>query len=125
MKKLMLAAMLAVGATASAQKNYIYMTVDCGQIEKTMLLESVRKITFENGQMVVTTSDGNQAFLQSETNRVCFSETATTVAPVRKETPLSSAVYDLCGRKISIVGDSESRLKKGLYIVEGRKILVK
>lgn len=124
MKKLMLAAMLAVGATASAQ-NYIYMTVDCGQIEKTMLLESVRKITFENGQMVVTTSDGNQAFLQSETNRVCFSETATTVALVRKETPLSSAVYDLCGRKISIVGDSESRLKKGLYIVEGRKILVK
>lgn len=116
--------MLAMATTAFAE-DYKYLTVDCNGVEKSILLESVRKITFENGQMVVTTSDGNQAFLQSETNRVCFSETATTVASVRKETPLSSAVYDLCGRKISIVGDSESRLKKGLYIVEGRKILVK
>ena len=42
--------------------------------------------------------------------------------PVRTQLPSSTAVYDISGRKVGNIG---TNLSKGLYIVNGKKYLVK
>ena len=49
-------------------------------------------------------------------------ETVIGELPVRLQLPSSTAVYDLSGRKIGTIG---MNLSKGLYIVNGKKYLVK
>ena len=49
-------------------------------------------------------------------------ETAIGELPVRTQLPSSTAVYDLSGRRVGTIG---MNLSKGLYIVNGKKYLVK
>ena len=49
-------------------------------------------------------------------------ETVISELPVRMQLPSSTAVYDLSGRRIGTIG---MNLSKGLYIVNGKKYLVK
>ena len=124
MKKLMTIAMLAIGVTATAE-NYKYVTVDCNGAEQSILLESIRKITFENGQIVVNTSEGSQTFLQSETNKMFFSDMETAVTGIATDRKQATAIYDLCGRKVLPAAGQISRLKGGIYIIDGKKIFIK
>ena len=124
MKKIMWMVMLAMATTAFAE-DYKYLIVDCNGVEKSILLESVRKITFENGQVVVATSEGNESFAQSGMNKMFFSETATAIASVAPDGQTPIAVYDLCGRKMPVVNNQMPQLKSGIYIVNGKKVMVK
>lgn len=118
MKKLFLIAMLAVSSMAYAD-DYQYLTMCYNNMEKSIVLETIQKITFENGKVVVTTSNGNEDFDLAQMQRMFFSNTATAVKEVETETQSEEKViYDLSGRRVV-------KPQRGLYIVNGKKVLVK
>ena len=119
MKKFIVMAMLTIGTTVFAD-DYKYLTVGYNSTEKSIELTTIQKITFENNQMVVATSDGEQTFPQAQLEKMFFSQTATGVKEVQSSEPKvqGSVLYDLTGRRVE-------KASKGIYIVDGRKIVIK
>jgi len=118
MKKFLLMAMLAY-CTGVFADDYQYLTMCYNSVEKSISLETIQKITFENGSVVVATSNGNETFTQSQMEKMYFSAEATAVQSVKAETETKeSAIYDLSGRRVE-------NPSKGLYIVNGKKMLIK
>lgn len=119
MKKLIIMAMLAIGTTAFAE-DYKYLTMAYNSVEKSIELATVQKITFENGQVVVATSEGQQTFPQSQMEKMFFSQTATSIKEVSTDADDNAdhAIYDLTGRRVE-------KAKKGIYIIDGKKVLIK
>ena len=110
--------LLIVGTTAYAD-DYLYLTMGYNNMEKSIKLETVQKITFENDQVVVTTSDGVETFELAQMQRMFFSDTETAVkSVVAEEQKQERVVYDLSGRRVM-------NPQKGLYIVNGKKVLIK
>ena len=104
-------------------EDYKYLTVGYGSAEKSITLETIQKITFTDGKMVVTTSDGTQNYPQSELQTIYFSETATGIDNVKNADEMGEMVngkclYDLSGRRVT-------HPTRGLYIVNHKKVLVK
>ncbi len=110
--------MLASGLMAQADE-YSYLTIGYNQVEKSIVLETIQKITFKDGQMVVTTSNGSETFPQEQLEKMFFSTEATRVQSVPTQ-PKSEEepVYDLSGRRVI-------PMKKGIYILDGRKVIIK
>lgn len=128
MKKFLLLT-LSVVASAAWADNYSYLTVGYNSVEKSIVLETVQKITFANGQMLVTTSNGTEAFPQSQLEKMFFSTVPTAIESVQADASCpgqaEGAVYDLSGRRVSDAAFPAKSLKKGLYIVNGRKVVIK
>lgn len=128
MKKFLLLT-LSVVASAAWADNYSYLTVGYNSVEKSIVLETVQKITFADGQMLVTTSNGTEAFPQSQLEKMFFSTVPTAIDSVQADASRSGqtegAVYDLSGRRVSDAALPAKALKKGLYIVNGRKVVIK
>lgn len=122
MKKFILMALLAVGTMAHAE-DYKYLTVGYNSEEQSIDLGTIQKITFENGQMVVVTSEGNVSFTQSELEKMFFSTTATAIEGIANDQTQTNAegTYDLAGRKVP----QKNGLRKGIYIVDGKKVVIK
>lgn len=118
MKKLLLFTLLLVGTTAYAE-DYLYLTMGYNNMEKSIVLETIQKITFENGQVVVTTSEGVETFELAQMQRMFFSDTATAVKAIDNEQDKGDkAIYDLSGRRVE-------NPQKGIYIVNGKKVVIK
>ncbi len=119
MKKFILMAMLAAGTTAFAD-DYKFLGIDCNNAESFIALENIKKITFENGNVIVATTEGENAFPQSKMERMFFSETATAIESVAAEEDKAKGkeIFDLTGRRVA-------KATKGIYIVNGKKIVVK
>ena len=118
MKKLIIMAMLAIGTTAFAD-DYKYLTMGYNSVEKSIELSTIQKITFENGQVVVATSNGNETFQLSEMEKMFFSSVATSVKDVKSEVAqVEKMVYDLAGRRVQ-------QPTKGLYIINGKSVILK
>lgn len=118
MKKLIIMAMLAIGTTAFAE-DYKYLTMAYNSVEQSIELATVQKITFEGGQVVVATSEGNQTFPQSQMEKMFFSQTPTAVKSVTAEAnEAEKAIYDLTGRRVQ-------KATKGIYIIDGKKVVIK
>ncbi len=118
MKKLLLMALMAVSTMAYAE-DYQYLTMRYNSVEKSISLETIRKITFESGNVVVATSNGNETFPQSQMEKMFFSITPTAVKSVTTETESrEKGVYDLSGRRVT-------NPQKGIYIVDGKKVVIK
>lgn len=119
MKKLFVMALLAVGMTAQAE-DYKYLNVAVGGTEKSISLGTLQKITFENGNMVVATSNGTDTYVLTDLQKMYFSQTATSIEALKSEPQNATpgAVYDLSGRRVE-------KPVKGLYIVGGKKVVIK
>ena len=123
MKKLFIVAFLAVVATVHAE-DFKYLTMGYNNVEKSITLETIQKITFENGQVVVTTSEGSETFPLVQMQKMYFSETATGIVEIEKmrngeNEKVKGESYDLSGRKVEF----NSQLRKGVYIVNGKKVV--
>ncbi len=119
MKKLLFTVLLAAGMTAQAD-DYKYLTFACNGTEQSVTLETIQKITFEDGLVVVATSDGSVSFTQSQMEKMYFSASAATAIQTVDADAESeqTEVYDLSGRKMS-----NNNLKKGIYIINGKKVI--
>lgn len=110
---------LTLGVTAFAQEEYnLYVEATSG--ETGYELKNMQKITFENGKVVLTKKDGTKTEeAMQNINRMYFSTTPLAIRGVEKDNKQESKdIFDLTGRKVE-------RPTKGIYIINGQKVLVK
>jgi hypothetical protein len=85
MKKLFVMALLAVGMTAQAE-DYKYLNVAVGSTEKSISLETLQKITFENGNVVLHSTTGEKTTTaMSSVGSMYIAPTATSVELVHSD----------------------------------------
>ena len=118
---------LVFGMNAKAEDFSLYYesTVNGSNVEVSAVSQ-MRKITFKNGVLAVTYKDGTTSTTPlTSIKRLFFSTPATGVeeVSVKDVTKKDAAVYDLMGRKVS--ESLDGNLPKGIYIVDGKKVLVK
>ncbi len=131
-KSVAAAAMLLASATAQADDfNLYYEAAGTATTAKVEAVSSLDKIIFENGSIKVCKTDGTSATLsQASVSRLFFSteKTVTAVNGVESDSAEngkeSNAVRDLTGRTVGTNG-STTGLSQGVYIINGKKIIVK
>lgn len=87
--------------------------------------KSVKKITFSGGNATLAYADGSEQTEDMGLLRLSFTYSQTTGISrfaTAEPRPVVSRVYNLNGQ---YVGASLSGLPKGIYIVNGRKVVVK
>jgi hypothetical protein len=114
MKKLFLLGMLCLSVAAMAD--------DVQKID----VSKVSKITFEGDNVVITYNNGTATTTADMATVVLDFSSATgieeRVVLLEKEGLEGKAVYNLNGQQ---VGNSAARLAKGVYIINGKKVIVK
>ena len=106
---------------------YYESATDGGNVEVSAVAK-LQKLVFKNGVLAVTFKDGTtQTTNLSAVKRLFFATPTTGVESIEAEDAKNvkneGTVYDLMGRKVSEnFGDN---LPKGMYIVGGKKVLVK
>lgn len=125
---MMFAAMaFTMSAFAEDYSLYYESATDGGNVEVSAVAK-VQKLVFKNGVLTVSFKDGTtQTTNLSAIKRLFFSTPSTGVESVEAEDAenmkADDGVYDLTGRKVSeTFGDN---LPKGVYIIGGKKVLVK
>ena len=108
MKRLFLSLALIVGATATMMADtYNYLTITSTNVEKSIALKTVKRITFENDNMVVTTADGtNTKFPLATFTKFSFTEDETAI------------------RSIGAASRANLRLENGKIMGDGKGILL-
>lgn len=125
MKKIFtLATALTLGLSAFADDFNLYYNSAEGENNKIESVDNLQKLVFENGNLVVTLKDGTSTSLPTEGITRLFFSTEKGIVGIEEveEANKKGEVYDLTGRKLSI---DINELPKGIYIVDGKKILVK
>jgi hypothetical protein len=128
-KTFILTLVLALGAltTKADDFNLYYVANDGALAAQKWEVNKLQKITFEEGKMNVIETDGSTTVVSlSDIQKLVFytEEGATDIKDVRDETPeqTKEEVYDLMGRKLNIDRD---QLPSGIYIIAGKKTLIK
>lgn len=127
MKKIFtLAAALLMGSAAFADDFYLYYDAAEGEKDQELVqVSSLQKITFEDGNLVLTKKDGSKSTTaMSSIQRLFFStQEAVNIDAVPSEQPTAAqGIYDLSGRKLNV---DASALSKGVYIINGEKVQIK
>ena len=88
MKKILLSLVLAAGmATTASADTYNYLTLTSGSTVQSVALKTVKKITFEGANLVVTAADGTTTTASLATlSKITFTETADGVGNLKAET---------------------------------------
>jgi len=124
MKKTIVFLMAMAGSVAAQAYDYPYLTIQTVDgTEKSVAVESL-KLTFSDGKLVVTNSDGTQTFTLSSLSKMFFSASQTagiSDATTTTDADGSAEVYSVggmfMGQYDSIVKAKES-LKPGIYVVK-------
>ena len=87
-------------------------------------VKELAKITFEGDNVILHFKDGSRADLEKdlETVVIDFSSVTSIETVHQVESMKNMSVYDLKGQ---YVGKGVEGLKKGLYIVNGKKVVIK
>ena len=122
-----LTATLAFGLSAFADDFNLYYDLADQSANKIESVSNLQKLVFEDGNLVVMLKDGTSASLSTDgMTRLYFStKTAVGIDGLKEETATNKGeVYDLMGRKLNVDPDS-NKLPKGIYIIDGQKVIVK
>ena len=128
-KNMILSAAVLFSATVFADDFNLYYDSSAGNTGiKIESVANLQKITFEDGKMVAFTADGKTQTLNTADIKRLFFSTEKTAGIEGIEEGVAGErvheVYDLTGRKIN-VDPQTGALPKGMYIINGKKILVK
>ena len=135
--KNLFAALLLMACTTMQADNYKYLTISYSGVEQSISLPIVQKITFEDGYVVVTTSEGNYSYPISVMERITFTESADAIKALPEQTEEMTyengtlaikgnglmSVYNTSGALISVANIKEDanisldKLPTGVYIV--------
>ena len=133
----LLAALLLLACTSMLADNFKYLTISYNGTEQNISLPIVQKITFQNGYVVVTTTEGENSYPISVVERITFTEPAdaSKALPERTEDLTDEhgalaikgnglmRVYNTSGALVSIANIKEGAnisldgLPTGVYIV--------
>lgn len=127
MKKIvLLLAIMASAALSAHAEGYPFLTVQHSDGSQQSFASTGLVITFNDGNMVVSQNGTKTTLALSDLSKMFFSTTSgiqqTENEPATKS---SEDIYDLSGRKIINQSASLKTLPKGIYIVGGRKVVVK
>lgn len=131
MKKILTIIALAVSLTASADDFSLYYDSTSGtKNTEVSAVANLQKIVFDNqGNMVIYMKNGTTETVSlSSVSRLFFSTPKTvSIKDVKGKSSgsftSSDQIFDLTGRKVSV--DSSSQLTPGIYIINGKKTLIK
>ena len=117
----------ALGMTAFADDFKLYYDSNASSATQVEMVDNLKKLTFEKGKMTVVRKDGTNTEVDlTNVKRLFFSTDATAIEEEKKEkTEQKGEVYDLMGRKLNFDLSKGQTLPKGLYIIDGKKVLVK
>lgn len=128
-KMLSLMAVLALGAlTAEAEDfNLYYVASDGTLATQKWEVNKLQKITFEEGKMHVIAKDGSTMDVPTAGIQKLVFNTEKGITGIEEiqdenQNQAKEEVYDLMGRKLDIAID---QLPKGIYIIAGKKTLIK
>lgn len=107
--------MIAASATTMMAdgNDYSYLTIQAGSNEQSIELATIQKITFEQDNVLVTTTEGTVTFAQSEVQKLFFSATP-------------SAIKSMSGKAKGLVVSSNTLTANGnglLYIYNASGML--
>ena len=126
---LSLMAVLALGAlTAEAEDfNLYYVASDGTLATQKWEVNKLQKITFEEGKMHVIAKDGSTTDVPTAGIQKLVFNTEKGITGIEEiqdenQNQAKEEVYDLMGRKLDIAID---QLPKGIYIIAGKKTLIK
>lgn len=120
MKKLLLIVFVALLAMPAFSQDLLIRDKD-GK-EQSLNLDNLRKLTFEQGNLVATLNDGSAtSYILSSIGKMLFSDN-TAVDGITSDAALPVSVYDLSGRIIvnEVSAPAESimeDLPKGIYLL--------
>lgn len=86
---------------------------------------TVSQITFNGDNVTIKYNDGTSATFDMETVTIDFSKVTSIgerIEMTKKMGLEGKQVYDLKGRK---AGKSAAALKKGIYVIDGKKVIIK
>ena len=132
MKRIILMLALVASATLSVcADNYNYLTIQKQDGSEQSFTALGLTITFSNGNLMATQNGETATLALSNLNKMFFSQEPTGIKVIENE-PVSNptqegrvCVYDLQGRKIETGSQNLEALPKGVYIVNGKKVIVK
>ena len=127
MKKIVLLLAIMASVTLSAHaEGYPFLTVQHSDGSQQSFASSGLVITFSDGNMVVSQNGTKTTLALSDLSKMFFSTTSGIQQMENGELKMENTpVYDLSGRKIINQSSSLKTLPKGIYIVGGRKVVVK
>lgn len=79
MKKILLSALVALSAHSIWADEYNYLTVAYNNVEQSITLSTVQKITFQNGNCVVSTTEGDFSYPLSQMEKMKFTADPTAI----------------------------------------------
>ena len=135
MKKSVFILMALAGSLAAQADDFPYLTIQATDgTEQSVAVESL-KLTFSNGQLVATNSDGTQTFALSSLSKMYFSTTQTAgISTTISSTPTEGSVevYSLSGMfmgQFESMTKAKESLRPGVYVMKTKtrtlKITVK
>lgn len=105
-------------STAAMADNKQTVTIDGSQVSKT-----VKEITFDGDNVILTYNDGNTETQDMSLVKLSFVYTTTGISNIEtSHQVLAGKVFNLNGQ---LVGTSTQNLNKGIYIVNGKKVIIK
>ena len=105
-------------STAAMADNKQTVTIDGSQVSKT-----VKEITFDGDNVKLTYVDGTDETQDMSLVTLAFEYTATGISNIETSNKvLAGKVFNLNGQ---LVGTSTQNLNKGIYIVNGKKVIIK
>jgi len=126
MKKSLLTFVAIVVSLMAQAYDYPYLAFQTSDgTVSTVSVESL-SITFSDGQLVATSSDGSQTFTISDLTKMYFSTEGTTAIEdiATEKADGIGDIYDLTGRKVDT-----KEMKRGIYIIKTsngtRKVTIK
>jgi len=124
MKKTIVFLMAMAGSVAAQAYEYPYLTIQTADgTEKSVAVESL-KLTFSDGKLVVTNSDGTQTFTLSSLSKMYFSASQTagiSDATTTSDADGSAEVYSFGGiflGQFESIAKAKESLKPGIYVVK-------
>ena len=105
-------------STAVMADNKQTVTIDGAQVSKT-----VREITFNGDNVTLSYADGTDETQDMSLVKLSFAYITTGISNIEtSNNVLAGKVFNLNGQ---LVGTSTQNLSKGIYIVNGKKVIIK
>lgn len=123
--KSILAALLLMASASMMAETYNYLTLSCNGSEESVALPIVQKITFEEGYMVVTTTEGKHSYPIANVEKIRFTETATAIDALpeeAKDMTYKNGTLSIKGDGMMRVYNTAGALVSIAYVKDGANI---
>ena len=123
--KSILAALLLMASTSVMADNYNYLTLTYDGSEQSISLPIVQRITFEEGYVVVTTTEGKHSYPIALVEKITFTENATAIKALpeeAKDLTYKNGTLSIKGDGMLRVYNTGGALVSIAYVKEGANI---